>query len=116
MFVYIREAHPTDEWQMPVNEKESILFEQPKTAKRRQEIAGTCCSRLKLTMPCAVDSIDNKVDELYAAWPERIFIVDKDGRISYAGGQGPFGFDPGEAEAWLRKNVGSPGGAAGAAP
>lgn len=103
--MYVREAHPTDEWQMPVNEKEGVLFAQPRTSEARHDVARQCCTRLALTMPSVVDTIDNRVDELYAAWPERIFIVGTDGRITYAGGQGPFGFNPNEAEAWLKKNA-----------
>lgn len=105
LFVYVREAHPTDEWRMPVNEEEGVLFAQPKTLEARHDVARQCCNKLSLTMPTVVDSIDNRVDGLYAAWPERIFIVDREGRIAYAGGQGPFGFKPAEAEAWLKKNL-----------
>jgi hypothetical protein len=56
-------------------------------------------------MPCVVDTIDNKVDAAYAAWPERLFVVSPGGKIAYAGGQGPFGFKPEELEAWLCKNT-----------
>jgi hypothetical protein len=105
LFVYVREAHPSDEWQMPGNEKEGVVFAQPKTSEARHDVARQCCSKLSMTMPCVVDTIDNHVDELYAAWPERIYIVGKDGHIACAGGQGPFGFKPEEAEAWLKKYV-----------
>ena len=105
LFVYVREAHPSDEWQMGSNVKEGVVFTQPKTAEARHDVARQCCTKLALTMPSVVDGIDNHVDELYAAWPERIFIVGKDGRIAYAGEQGPFGFDPKEAAAWLKKNA-----------
>jgi hypothetical protein len=57
-------------------------------------------------MPRVVDDLDNKVDGLYAGWPERMFVVDAAGRIAYAGNQGPWGFKPDEVESWLRKNVG----------
>lgn len=59
-------------------------------------------------MPVLVDSIENRVDELYAAWPERLFVVGKDGRIAYAGKQGPWGFKPDEVAAWLSTHVGAP--------
>src|SRR5262245_1106303 len=102
LFVYIHEAHPSDGWQMPANQEQGVAFEQPRTFERRAEIAGKCCEALKLSMPCVVDTLDNRVDEAYAAWPERIFIIGADGRIAYAGEQGPFGFHPEEAEKWLR--------------
>jgi len=91
---------------MDVNETEKVVYEQPKSQARRDEIAKACCSRLKITMPAVVDTIDNAVDEAYAAWPERIFIVGADGRIAYVSGPGPWGFKPEEAERWLKKNAG----------
>jgi hypothetical protein len=56
-------------------------------------------------MPVVVDAVANTADEAYAAWPERIFIVDADGTIAYAGSQGPWGFDPKAAERALRKTL-----------
>lgn len=44
-----------------------------------------------------VDPIDNTAAEIFAAWPERIWIVGTDGRVAYRGGPGPFEFDPEEA-------------------
>lgn len=41
--------------------------------------------------------------KLYAAWPERIYIIGEDGRIAYKGGIGPFGYHPEEMQAWLEK-------------
>ena len=105
LFVYVREAHPSDGWQMPVNVEQNVVFAQPTSFEQRRDIAGQCCERLKLTMPCVVDTIDNKVDDAYAAWPERLFVVSSDGKIAYAGEQGPFGFKPEEVDRWLEKNL-----------
>ena len=38
--VYIREAHPTDEWQMESNEKEGVCYPQPKSTAQRVAIAN----------------------------------------------------------------------------
>lgn len=105
LFVYVSEAHPSDGWQMESNEKEGVVFEQPVTIARREEIARQCCAQLKLSMPCVVDTMDNAVDALYAGWPERLFVIAADGRIAYAGGPGPFGFKPDDVERWLERNV-----------
>lgn len=105
LFVYIREAHPDDGWQMEDNRKDEVVFVEPTTLTRRSEVAATCSSKLKLTIPRVVDDMNNTVDELYAAWPERLFVVGIDGTIAYAGGRGPFGFKPEEVEAWLSENV-----------
>lgn len=106
MFVYIREAHADDEWQLNSNRQDNVVFAQPKTIGKRQEVAHTCSASLRLTMPCVTDEMDNRVDDAYAAWPERLFVVDEAGRIAFAGGQGPWGFKPKAVRKWLRKNVG----------
>jgi hypothetical protein len=45
--------------------------------------------------------MDNRANLLYAAWPERIYIIDEKGQIVYRGGLGPFGDHPEEARVWL---------------
>jgi hypothetical protein len=65
-----------------------VIFNQPKEWGERRSVAQACCTRLSLSIPCVVDTIDNSVDKLYAAWPERIFVIDRAGRIAYAGKQG----------------------------
>jgi type I thyroxine 5'-deiodinase len=47
--------------------------------------------------------MDNKVDQLYAAWPERMIDIDGQGKILYAGKQGPWGFKPEEVERVVRR-------------
>jgi hypothetical protein len=108
LFVYIREAHPSDEWQLKSNETENVIFTQPKKWETRRDVARQCCNRLDIAMPTVVDTIDDEVDNLYAGWPERMFIITPDGRIAYAGRVGPFGFKPDEVANWLRRNVGPP--------
>lgn len=54
--------------------------------------------RLHYRMPGALDTMDGRAEKAYAAWPERIYIVGRDGRILYKGDVGPFGFHPDEAE------------------
>ncbi len=93
---------------MESNEEDEVLFDQPTTFTERREIAQSCAASLALTMPCVVDDMENTVDEAYCAWPERLFVVDVEGRIAQAGMQGPFGFEPSEVKEWLRGNVGKP--------
>ncbi len=33
--VYIEEAHASDVWQLPVNERQNVVFASPKTAEER---------------------------------------------------------------------------------
>ncbi len=106
LFVYIQEAHADDEWQLDSNRRDSVVFAQPTSFLSRREVATRCSRKLKLTMPYLVDDMQNTVDNAYAGWPERLFVVDKDGRIAYAGKQGPWGFKPEHVSDWLSKNVG----------
>jgi hypothetical protein len=99
--LYIREAHPTDEWQMDSNETEGVCYPQPKTLADRLAIANDFVKRNAYALPMLVDKIDNPADELYAGWPERFYIVDEHGLIVYKGKTGPFGFEPDEVDAFL---------------
>lgn len=75
-----------------------IHEKQPKTFLERIQTAGRFCSTQKVTIPVVVDSIQDEVSEAYAAFPERLYIIGKDGRVAYKGGRGPVGFDPHELE------------------
>ena len=104
--VYIKEAHPLDEWQMDSNVKEDVCYRQPKTLQERVNIANDFKKRFHYSMPLMVDTMDNHTENLYAGWPERFYIINPSGVIVYKGEPGPFGFHPEEVEAWLAKNAG----------
>lgn len=104
--VYIREAHPEDEWQMKVNVKEDVCYPQPKTLAQRVAIASDFTKRFEFPLPLAVDDMHNSANDAYAAWPERIYIIDESANIAYRGGMGPFHYKPDEARAWLEQRFG----------
>lgn len=114
--VYIKEAHPLDEWQMTSNEKEDVCYRQPKTLADRLVIANDFVKRFAYTLPFGVDDIDNQVEKIYAGWPERFYIIGTDGRIAYKGEPGPFGFHPEEVDAWLAEHSRAGGGPGSGAP
>ena len=99
--IYIKEAHPEDEWQMKDNERENVCYPQPKTLAQRVAIANDFVKRFHYTVPLVVDDMDNRGNVLYAGWPERFYIVDERGAIVYKGKPGPFGYRPEEVETWL---------------
>lgn len=99
--VYIREAHPSDGWQMESNRKEQIEYAQPQTLTERTEVATACALGLKLAMPTLIDTMENVAETTYQAWPERLFVLSTDGHIAYQGGKGPFHFDPEELGRFL---------------
>lgn len=103
--VYIREAHPTDAWQVEANEHEGVLFAQPTTIEKRIEVANACALRLELSIPTLVDDIGNSTDVKYYALPDRLYLVGKDGRIAFRGAPGPFGFIAAELEQAIVRHV-----------
>jgi hypothetical protein len=96
--VYVREAHPIDGWRMSSNDQVGIAFAQPKDLKSRTAIAAKCCSTLEMTMPLLVDDMYDRVGHVYSGMPDRLYVIDRDGRVAYKGGRGPFGFKVGEME------------------
>ena len=51
-----------------------------------------------MTIPMVVDDIDDRVGEAYSAFPDRLYVIDRDGKVAYKSGRGPFGFIPREME------------------
>ena len=103
--VYIREAHPARGWQVPNNLIEDILWDEPESDEERTEVASACQIDLDLHMPMLVDAIDNDIDEKYVGLPMRLFLVDAEGKIAYAGAKGPFGWDDESFEETLKKVI-----------
>jgi alkylhydroperoxidase family enzyme len=96
--VYVREAHPSDGWTLPSNDKIGISISQPQTPSERTAVAQKCCAVLEITMPMVVDTLDDRVGHAYSGMPDRLYVIDKAGRVAYQGGRGPFGFKAGEME------------------
>src|SRR6185436_7704080 len=101
--VYVKEAHPEDEWQQDENITEDVCYKQPKTTEQRLAIANDFVGRFKFPIPLLVDPIENPANQVYAGWPERLYVIDEQGRIVYKGETGPSGFHPEEVETWLAK-------------
>jgi hypothetical protein len=99
LIVYVREAHPEDGWVLADNRREGIAVVDPTSEEERTEVATACAVRLRTRIPIAVDGVDDAVATAYGGWPDRLYLVGRDGRIAYQGGEGPFGFRPDELAA-----------------
>jgi len=96
MVIYIREAHALEET-MAAGTPGLPGVEAPKTDTERMQVAQTCQAHHDLGgMNVLVDSIDDAVEDLYYAHPDRLYLVGQDGFIAYHGLQGPNGMRPGE--------------------
>lgn len=83
---------------MTSNDRAGIALAQPTTFDERTAVAAQCCTALKMSVPLVVDELDDRVGHAYSGMPDRLYIIDRDGRVAYKGGRGPFEFKPGEME------------------
>ena len=104
--VYIAEAHPSDIWQMQSNIKERVIFTNPTTPAERQDVANSCVRKLHIEIPALIDGIDNRVEQQYTAWSDRLFVVGEMARSDTRANPGPFGFDSKKLESALRDSLG----------
>ena len=90
---------------MQGNQRAGIKVNQPKTYEERVQVAGDCVKDLKLGIPTLVDDMQNTAQKGYAGWPDRMYVIDAEGKVAYKGEPGPRGFKPADAEAALKKLV-----------
>ena len=62
--------------------------------------------RTAVRLPTLVDDLDDEVARRYGAWPDRLYLIGRDGRVAYQGGEGPSGFEPAELEAAIEQELG----------
>ena len=86
---------------MESNQRAGINVTQPKTATERTRVAVQCCDSLKMALPLLVDDIDDAVGKAYSGFPDRLYLIDREGRVAYKGGRGPYGYKPRELEQTL---------------
>jgi len=88
--VYTLEAHPKgskspysdEEWVHYVNELTDVKIKQAEAISQRQEQARESVAELKLEYaPVLIDSMDNKVWNLYGKAPAAAYVIDTQGRI-----------------------------------
>lgn len=100
--VYIREAHAADSQRPVPYAKEKGIVQQTDYGDRCVT-AQMLMDEKQLTIPCLIDGMDNATNQAYQAQPDRVFLVQVDGKLAVAAERGPFGFKPGleQTRAWL---------------
>ncbi len=83
---------------MKENEQDGVLVHQHQTMEERVQVGEACMVKMALEMPAAVDEMDDAVATAYAAMPERLYLIGRDGTVAYKGGLGPMFFKPAEWE------------------
>ncbi|MBM3215460.1 deiodinase [Candidatus Poribacteria bacterium] len=99
--IYIREAHPIDGWDIGSEQR----IRDPQTIEERRSVARSCEAALRYGIRTYVDEMDDAVMTAYAAWPERLYLIDTNGRVAYAGGPGPYEFHPNELRTAIERLI-----------
>ena len=94
--VYIREAHPEDGWVLADNRRDGVELADPVSLDERAAAAEACALRLETRIPILLDDLDDAVASAYGGWPDRLYLIGRDGAIAFQGEVGPFGFKPAE--------------------
>lgn len=105
LVVYITEAHPSDVWQMPSNLRDKVVFASPRDEGERENIAGTCVRKLGIKIPALLDEFGNSTEAAYTAWPDRLYLIDRSGKVAYKSKPGPFGFKSDQLQAAIQKTL-----------
>src|SRR5512141_1625631 len=92
--VYILEAHPSDVWQMQSNIKDKVVFATPRNMDERNAIADSCVRKLGIKFPALIDGLENHAEAAYTGWPDRLYLIDREGKVQFKSKPGPFGFHP----------------------
>ena len=88
---------------MPQNVKDKIIIADPKTVEERRQVAKDFASQFKMTLPILIDSIDDAAEKAFAGWPDRIYVLDAEGKVTFKGQPGPRGFKVDEVPPVLDK-------------
>ena len=101
--VYIREAHPAEEWKTGGRRrfKGNPDISQHKSLQDRILAASKCMEGLKLTLPILVDGMDGAAEKAYRGRPAATAIVDLGGKLAFYS-RGPWGAKPDEADKVLK--------------
>lgn len=95
--IYISEAHALDGWKMYTH----VDYNEPRYLHEREKVARKYIKEMQINVPLVMDVMDNKAEQMYSAFPERLYVVDANNKIIYKGAKGPFGYKPDELRQWL---------------
>ena len=105
--VYISEAHTEGgaetQWQSTINAREGIDLPPARDLAEKQSHADLCVRKLRLPFPVVVDGMDAAAEKAYAAWPSRVYLVDRDGHVAFNNRLGELDFHPEDLDRAIRE-------------
>jgi len=90
---------------MQSNVKDNVVFASPRNLDERGEVANSCVRKLGIKFPAVLDNFDNSTEQAYTGWPDRLYLIDQQGRVAYKSKPGPFGFHPDDLRVAVSKLV-----------
>jgi hypothetical protein len=67
------------------------------------EVAALCLRKLDLGFPAVVDGMDAAAESAYQAWPSRVYLIGRDGRVAFRTRLGELDFRPPDLDAAIRE-------------
>lgn len=86
VMIYIREAHPRNGFAF---EPFSVI-DDPENIDRRKHAAASWGKQFKMPFPILVDDMNDAAATKWASWPVRLFVVNENRKVVYAGAPGPW--------------------------
>ena len=62
--------------------------------------------RLRRGSRSSLDDVDDAVALAYGGWPDRLYLIGRDGRVAFQGELGPYGFKPEELARAIEAELG----------
>ncbi len=89
-----------------MNIRDNVILASPKSYGERAQVGSSCVRDLGIEFPALVDDFENTAERAYTGWPDRLYVIGRDGTIAHKSGAGPFGFNPRLMEQALRAELG----------
>lgn len=90
---------------MSSNIRDNVIFADPRTYEERTALAESCVRKLGINIPALVDELGDGVEKAYTGWPDRLYLIGRDGLVKFKSAPGPFGFHPAALEEAIAANV-----------
>jgi hypothetical protein len=80
-----------------------------RTLPEKQEHAALCLRKLDLPFPAVIDGMDGAAELAYQAWPSRLYLVGRDGKVAFSTRLGELEFRPVDLDAAIRETLSKTG-------
>jgi Spy/CpxP family protein refolding chaperone len=81
LVIYTKEAHPTGGWEVDRNKDDRVSVVAHSDLNARKAAAKDARQALKITLPIALDSMDDKIAAAYGAGENSAVVIGRDGKV-----------------------------------